>query len=207
MKAFNALLPRLSIFLNQQDFHIIHIRFVLICVSAAVLSACASNFPDKEFYQSETAVKHTPYTLGPGDRIRVTVYEHEDLSGNYSVDDTGRISLPLIRGVNAKGFTLPELEQKLSSEFKKNYIVNPNVSIEVIERRSFCILGEVRNPGCFRHIHGLTSAQAVARAGGYTYRAYKEKFAIIREDGRKVVGFDSTPIFGGDTIQIYERYF
>lgn len=180
---------------------------LLMYLSVAALTACANNFPEDEFHNPPSINKHTAFRLGPGDKIRVMVYEHDDLSGTYSVDDSGRISLPLIRGINAKGLTLPELEQKIAKELTRNYIVNPKVSIDVMQLRPFCILGEVRNPGCFNHTHGMNSAQAVARAGGYTYRAYKNKFAIIREDGRKVVGTESTPIFGGDTIQIYERYF
>lgn len=207
MKVFNLLLPGLTAFVRQNGFRIRVLHFLFICVSVTALAACANNFPEKEFYESERIVKHTAFTLGPGDRIRVNVYEHEDLSGNYNIDDTGRMSLPLIQGINAKGLTLPELERKISDELLRNYIVKPIVSVDVIELRPFCILGEVRNPGCFPGIHGMTSAQAIARAGGYTYRAYKEKFAITRESGLKVVGFDSTPIFGGDTIEVFERYF
>ncbi len=178
-----------------------------LAFSLLMLGGCESNFPEKEFYQAPRMVKQTPYKLGPGDKIRVTVYEHDDLSGSYSVDDTGRISLPLILGVNAKGLTLPELEEKIAKAFASNYIVNPKVSVDMIKLRPFCILGEVRNPGCFSHIHGMNSAQAIALAGGYTYRAYKDKFAITREDGRKIAGDVNTPIFGGDIIEVYERYF
>ena len=64
-----------------------------------------------------------------------------------------------------------------------------------------------RNPGCFSGIHGMNTTQAIAVAGGYAYRAFKEKFALIREDGRKVVAGTSTPIFAGDMIEVYERYF
>ena len=207
MKALYLFLSGLTAVLSQMNVRKHAHSCFIICLSTLALTSCANNFPDKEFHKTENIVKHTAFTLGPGDRIRVTVYEHEDLSGNYHLDDSGRISLPLIRGINAKGLTLPELEQKIARELAKNYIVKPNVSVDVLELRPFCILGEVRNPGCFSHIHGMTSAQAIAKAGGYTYRAYKEKFAIIREDGRKVVGLDSTPIYGGDTIEVYERYF
>ena len=166
-----------------------------------------SNFPEEEFSEPAKYKKYTIFTLGPGDSIRIRVYEHPDLSGSYIIDDTGRISLPLILGVNTKGLTLQELEQKVAQELAKNYIVNPKVSIDLLKSRPFCILGEVRNPGCFSGIPGMNTAQAIAIAGGYTYRAYKEKIAITREDGRKVVADTSTPIFGGDTIEIYERYF
>lgn len=191
----------------RKNFHICSLRHLLLCVAVSTLSACATNFPEDEFYKAPKTVKHTAFTLGPGDKIHITVYDHEDLSGSYSVDDSGRISLPLILGINAKGKTLPELEKIVAAKLSRSYIVNPKVSIDVIKLRPFCILGEVRNPGCFSHIHGMSSTQAVAIAGGYTYRAYKNKVAITREDGRKIVGNANTPIFGGDMIEIYERYF
>lgn len=170
--------------------------------------ACKSNnFPEEESYQSPLLDKNSVFTLGPGDNIRIRVYDHEDLSGSYNVDDTGRISLPLILGINTRGLTLPELERKIAAELARNFIVDPKVSIDLIESRPFCILGEVRNPGCFSGIHGMNTAQAIAIAGGYTYRAYKVKFVVTREGGRKIVADSSTPIFGGDTIEVYERYF
>ncbi len=181
-----------------------------ICFAIVIttLAACkSSNFPEQDTFQAPVLDKNSMYTLGPGDNIRIRVYEHEDLSGSYNVDDTGRISLPLILGVNTRGLTLPELEQKIADELSKNFIMNPKVSIDLIKARPFCILGEIRNPGCFSGIHGMNTAQAIALAGGYTYRAFKEKFVVTREDGRKIVATSATPIFAGDTIEIYERYY
>jgi protein involved in polysaccharide export with SLBB domain len=182
----------------------------IICFAVVIttLAACkSSNFPEQDSFQTPILNKDTMYTLGPGDNIRIRVYDHEDLSGSYNVDDTGRISLPLILGVNTRGLTLPELEQKIADELSKNFIMNPKVSIDLVKARPFCILGEIRNPGCFSGIHGMNTAQAIALAGGYTYRAFKEKFVVTREDGRKIVATSATPIFAGDTIEVYERYF
>lgn len=191
----------------RNNFHINFLRHLFLCLAVSTLSACATNFPEDEFYKAPEAVEHSAFTLGPGDKIRITVYEHEDLSGSYSVDHSGRISLPLILGVNAKGKTIPELEEVIAAKFSRSYIVKPKVNIDVTKLRPFCILGEVKNPGCFSHIHGMSSTQAVAIAGGYTYRAYRNKFAITRENGRKVAGNANTTIFGGDIVEVFERYF
>lgn len=181
---------------------------MLLSLLVASLPACkSSNFPEQGSFDQAVLTRDTVFTLGPGDSIRIRVYDHEDLSGSYNVDDTGRISLPLILGVNTRGLTLPELELKIADELAKNFIVNPRVSIDLVKSRPFCILGEVRNPGCFNGIHGMNSAQAIAIAGGYTYRAFKEKFIVTREDGRKIVAISSTPIFAGDTVEVYERYY
>ena len=180
---------------------------LLATILATFVTACKSNFPEQEFSEKAKSVEDVPFILGPGDNISIRVYQHPDLSGSFNVDDTGRISLPLILGVQAQGLTLRQLEKKIADELAANFIIDPKVSIDLLRARPFCILGEVRNPGCFNGIHGMNAAQAIAIAGGYTYRAYKEKFALTREDGSKVVADTSTPILSGDTLEIYERYF
>lgn len=188
-----------------------HFRLLAaLCLAIVIttsVSCRSSNFPEQDTFQAPVLDKNSVFTLGPGDNIRIRVYDHEDLSGSYNVDDTGRISLPLILGINTRGLTIPELEEKIAAELARNFIVDPKVSIDLIESRPFCILGEVRNPGCFSGIHGMSSAQAIAIAGGYTYRAFKEKFVVTREGGHKIIANSSTPIFAGDTIEVYERYF
>ena len=184
------------------------LAMILLSTLIATMTACkSSNFPEQGSYDTPVLDKNSAFTLGPSDSISIRVYDHEDLSGSYNVDDTGRISLPLILGVNTRGLTLPELEQKIANKLSKNFIVNPKVSVDLIKSRPFCILGEVRNPGCFSGIHGMNTAQAIAIAGGYTYRAFKEKFVVTREDGRKIVATSGTPIFAGDTVEVYERYY
>ena len=181
--------------------------FMLSLAIATVAGCKSSNFPENGSFQKPESNTNKVFTLGPGDSISIRVYEHDDLSGTYNVDDTGRISLPLILGVNARGLTLAQLEQNIAAELTKNFIVDPKVSIDLVESRPFCILGEVRNPGCFSGMHGMNTVQAIAIAGGYTYRAYKEKFVVTREDGRKIVAGSGTPIFAGDTIEVFERYY
>jgi len=184
-----------------------HSKHLIIIFITVLIAGCANTFPDDTFTEHARIYGHPAYSLGPGDKIRVTVYGHDDLSGNFSVDEAGRISLPLIRGINVKGLSLPELESTITKHLLSNYIVNPKVSVDLLVLRQFCILGEVRNPGCYSNVHGLSANNAIAIAGGYTYRALKYKLAITREDGRKVVGNHDTPIFGGDTIEVFERYF
>jgi len=147
------------------------------------------------------------YRLGPGDRVRVIVFGQKDLSGDFEVDSVGRIALPLIRGVNAEGLTIPELEQSITGRLEENFFADPRVSIELIKSRPFCVLGEVRNPGCFSYAYGMRAAMAIAVAGGYTYRAKENEFVVTRADGSQFVGRHNTPIFPGDVIKVSERFF
>lgn len=177
-----------------------------LCLAVLALTGCetlatSANLPEA------SVTEHPAYTLGPGDKLRVTVYEHDSVSGVFNVDDAGTISLPLVRRVSVKDMTLPEVEQVVTKKLLRSHIVDPKVSVDLIGLRPFCVLGEVRNPGCFEYIHGLTANKAVAVAGGYTYRAQKKNLTITREDGRKVAGGQDTPVFSGDVIEVPERFF
>ncbi len=179
---------------------------LLLLLPLTIVAGCQTTLPSAspaEPQQQESRV----YTLGPGDKIRVTVYEHDSLSGNFTVDDSGRLSLPLLGGIEVKGMTLPELEKTITKHLLENDILNPRVSTGLLEFGPFCILGEVRNPGCFSYVHGLTASRAIALAGGYTYRAVKNKFVITRQDGHKVIGNEDTPVYRGDLVEVKERYF
>ena len=179
---------------------------LLLLLPIAIVTACQATQPAAVSMEPDQQASRI-YTLGPGDKIRITVYEHENLSGNFTVDDTGRLSLPLIGGIDVKGMSLPELEKTIGQRLMAGDILNPKVSAGLLELRPFCVLGEVRNPGCFNYIHGLTASRAVALAGGYTYRAVKNKFVITREDGRKIKGDNDTPVYNGDLVEVAERFF
>lgn len=150
------------------------------------------------------------YTLGPGDRVKVTVFGHDDLSGEFEIDGTGRISLPLIQQVAAIGVTAAELETTITDALKPDYLKNPRVSVEVLNYRPFYILGEVKLPGSYPYVNGMTVINAVALAGGYTYRARENKVAIIRatdaERAEQPANHD-TAVLPGDVVMVPERFF
>lgn len=177
------------------------IAFNVFLIFAVLQLGCQANLP------VQPRVPHPVYTLGSGDELRVSVYEHEGLSGVFSVDDTGNISLPLIRRIAVRGLTVPELEKYVTEELVKNHIYDPKVSIELIDIHPFCVIGEVLRQGCFPYVYGLTADKAIAFAGGYSYRATKNKFMITREDGTMVDGTHATPIYSGDVIEVTERFF
>ena len=150
------------------------------------------------------------YRLGAGDEIKVTVYGHEDLSGNFKVDSAGRLSLPLIKLVKAAGLTEQELEEAITDKLKPDYLLNPRVSVDILSYHPFYIMGEVKNPGGYPYASGMTIANAVALAGGYTYRAKTKAVTVIREndpDRKKIEANHGTRIFPGDIIEVPERWF
>lgn len=150
------------------------------------------------------------YTLGAGDKIRVTVFGHEDLSGEFEVDGSGNVSLPLIRNVKAAGMTVRELEQEIAGRLSPDYLKNPSVSVEVLNYRPFYIYGEVTKPGSYSYVNGMTVVNAVAMAGGFTYRARTTRVRIIHANDPSRTPKDAdkdTPVLPGDVIEVPERYF
>jgi polysaccharide export outer membrane protein len=152
------------------------------------------------------------FTLGPGDKIRVTVFGEQAVNGEYTIGPDGAVSFPLIGAVAARGLTIAQLQAAITSKLAAGYILDPRVAIDVLVFRPFYILGEVNRPGQYPYAEGLSVAQAVATAGGYTYRARTSRVFIRRADkaveeelslknGRQVW------VMPGDTVRVGERYF
>lgn len=152
--------------------------------------------------------KISDYVLGSGDRVRVVVFGQDDLSGEFKVDGAGNISLPLIQVVKAAGLTLRQLEQTITNKLKPDFLKNPRVSLEVLNYRPFYIIGQVKNPGSYPYVAGMTVVNAIALAGGYTYRASESKVLITQvKGGKQRPANRSTRVLPGDVIEIPERFF
>jgi polysaccharide biosynthesis/export protein VpsN len=150
------------------------------------------------------------YRLGPGDALRVTVFRHEDLSGEFSLDGEGYFAMPLVGEILGGGRTARQLENEVELSLKSGgYLVEPQVSIEVLNYRPFYIIGEVNNPGSFEYVNGMTVINAVALAGGFTYRADQDDIVISRggSSGPEMQAAPDTKVLPGDIIEVQERFF
>lgn len=151
------------------------------------------------------------YNLGSGDKIRITVFGEDDLSGEYEIDGSGVVAFPLIGEMKATGGTARDLERNLSNKLRDGYLKQPVVSIEVLTYRPFFILGEVKRPGSYAYKNGLTVLNAVALAGGYTYRAKQSRWLLTRGKDKKTrekeIENGDFKVLPGDTIFIPERFF
>ena len=167
----------------------------------AVLSASQAN--------SELA---PGYFIDAGDQLKVTVFDEETLTGEYDVGIGGTLAMPLIEPVVVKDKTPGEvaklIEQRLADG---GYVLYPKVSIEILEHRSFFILGEVATPGEYPHNGELTFEQAVAKAGGFTPRAERKSVVLKRQvwPESKLVRLGQAPlkVAPGDTITVRESFF
>jgi polysaccharide export outer membrane protein len=149
------------------------------------------------------------YKLGPADRIKITVFNHTDLSGEFSLDGAGNFALPLIGEVQGGGLTSRELEQRIQDRLKDGYLIDPQVSIEVMNYRPFYILGEVKTPGSYPYVDNMNILNAVALAGGFTYRAKQNAFMLQRggSNSQAVTVNGSQSLLPGDIVTVQERFF
>ena len=172
---------------------------------ATLLSGCATapSAPALTNQQPEE------YRLGPGDQLRVTVFNEAELTGQFVVGSQGTISYPLVGSIEAAGLSIPEFTQRLQ-EALSEYIRQPNVSVEVANYRPFFILGEVQRPGTYPYSANLTVLNAVATAGGFTYRANRSRVFIRHANEAEERAYPltiATPVMPGDTVRIGERLF
>jgi protein involved in polysaccharide export with SLBB domain len=171
---------------------------VAVCVMAIVAGLCSTALAAE-------------YKLGAGDKIRVVVLADPEFSGEYEVDATGNISARMVGRLSVIGMTTAELEAALTERYRSSgYLRNPRISVELLSARPFFIMGEIIKPGSYPYVAGLTVAQAIAIAGGYTRRASSGRIKIKRfgsvAGSEESVTEDST-INPGDIVRVPERFF
>ena len=151
------------------------------------------------------------YRVGIDEQVRVITFGQEALTGQFRVNDRGNIDIPLLGSLPASGKTTAELAQSIEAKLKeKQVLLDPSVSVEVVNYRPVFVLGEVAKPGQYSYQPNMTVLTAVAIAGGFTYRAQREYAAILRKDhGESAEGKvgRNTTVEPGDVIDVLERYF
>lgn len=159
---------------------------------------------------SPSASSSGTYVLGPTDRVRVKVYGEPDVAGEYEVDAGGYVSVPLAGRIKAAGLTTRQLEGSITSALSKGIVRDPRVNVEIALYRPFYILGEVKKSGEYPYRVGMTVLDAIASAGGFTYRANENKVYLRRSGStvEEIYPLDAPVlVFPGDNIRISERYF
>lgn len=158
---------------------------------------------------SYASAQRLEYTLGSGDKVRVNVFGQPDMSGEFSISGNGTVSLPFVGQVQADGLTVAQLEAVITEKLQPDYLKNPRVSVEVLNFRPFDIIGEVQKPGSYPYRNGMTITNAIAMAGGFTYRAREDDFYIVRAadpNHQEQPAGRETVVLPGDVIIVRERY-
>ena len=190
----------------------VHWGLVSTLVFSVMLGA-ASNLAAQDEPESlprPAVTVDSSYQLAPGDKVRINVFNQEDLSGEHTLDGNGQFSMPLIGTVNANGLTADELEALLVSRYKPDYLVNPRIFVQIGNYRPYYLMGEVASKGAFPYQPGLTYLEAIANAGGFTYRAKQGVVYVIRGDDpeqNEIKLSIDDEVQPGDIIRIAERLF
>jgi len=147
---------------------ILFLLTLIFCPSPAIAEAAKTGLPD--------------YVLGTGDMVRIQVYNEETLYLESRVSDRGTISYPFFGELRVTGMTSGQLENLIASKLKGDYLLNPKVSVDILEYRQFYVNGEVESPGGFAFQPGITVRKAISLAGGFNELASKKNINIIHDD-------------------------
>ena len=157
-----------------------------------------------------TASTDEGYRLGAGDKVRVVVFGEDDLGGEYDVDGSGFVRLPFIGQVKAGELTARAFGEEIKVKLDEGFMKDAQVSVAVTAYRPFYIIGEVNKPGEYPYVNAMSVLNAVALAGGYTYRANESEVYIQRNGQAKEEPFpadQTTKVLPGDIVRVPERFF
>lgn len=142
------------------------------------------------------------YRVAPLDTLSIKIFKMPDLSGDYEVDLTGQVSLPLIGSVRAVDLTTAQIDQALTAKYSEKYLQNPDIAVGVKSstRQAVTVDGSVGKVGPIPVLGSMTLLQAVASAGGTTENANPRRVAIFRQINgqRQAAAFDLTAIRRGE---------
>jgi polysaccharide export outer membrane protein len=157
------------------------------------------------------------------DLIRIQFFQESDLDRELRISQDNAIVLALVGSVNIKDRTVRETEILIADLYRKDYLVNPQVSITVVEyaQRSVTVLGAVGNPGTvvLPPERSMTMLDVIARSGGFSRLANQKSVSLTRNlpDGRTanftinaedmMTGDKNNqwPVIDGDIISVPER--
>ena len=150
------------------------------------------------------------YLLGPGDKVHVSVYGEDDLTGDYQIDGSGMVRLPLIGTLHAAGFTAPALENAIGGALARGYLKNPRVNVEISAYRPFYVIGAVNRPGNYPYVANMSALDAVALGGGFTDQA-RQSTVYVRHEGSvdevELPAGQMTRIWPGDVVRVKDTLF
>lgn len=150
------------------------------------------------------------YRIGPEDVLQIAVWKNDAMSRSVSVRPDGKISLPLLNEIQAAGLTPTELRLVIAKQLTE-YMPNPEVSVIVVELRSFkvSIIGEVPKPGRYELKSWTTMLDLLALAGGFNQFSSRGKIFVLRPEGtamkRIPFNYNKAVSEGGEQENLYLR--
>lgn len=182
--------------------------FMAIGCLAPGLTGCVTSAADGAVARVTSPDADPP--LHAGDRIQVTVFGEDGITGAYDVGSSGTVQLPLAGAVPAGGRTTHDLAADIATALRHKYLRDPKVGVALLSRRPFYVLGEVQKPGEYPFRDGLDLWRALAVAGGQTYRASTATVLLQHAGDDKAAEVDLSrdmTVAPGDLIRVPERWF
>ena len=190
-----------------------YVRLAIALLGGLQLAGCYTDFGPVEIGAGTGSLSGASVasTLQAGEKIKITVYGEESLTGDYDINPSGYVAMPLIGAIRAAGRSQSEFAKDIANRYQRGgFLQDPHVSVAVVQFKPFYVLGEATTPGEYPFRSGLNVHTAVAMAGGFTYRASR-KYVLIRHTGEEVWKeyslAEPVPIAPGDLIRVPERYF
>jgi polysaccharide export outer membrane protein len=141
--------------------------------------------------RADLTASDRPSLIGPLDTILVDVFNVPDLSREIQVDASGRISMPLVGTVDARGKTAGELANAIESSLRGRYVRNPEVTVNIKSSVSQVVTidGQVVEPGLYPVTNQMTLTRAIASAKGLSEFARQDDVVIMRAvNGQRMAG-------------------
>lgn len=207
---------------NLQKIFMIGMLGLMIFPSLAPADSVPLKASVKSAANDETVI------LNVGDRVKVTIYPEDQYikGGEMEVSSEGNITLSLVGKIAAAGKSIPEIEREIAKIIDADYLVNPEVVIEVLSSKKnilhISILGQVKKPGTYElqsDKKNFSLLEAISEAGGFSdvanikkikiMRKKDGKTAIIRANAESIIGGNSPdiPLEDNDVIHVSESLF
>jgi protein involved in polysaccharide export with SLBB domain len=190
-----------------------YIRLAICFLMGLQLAGCYTDYGPVEVGTGAGPVSGAAVALllQPGEKLKITVYGEENLTGEYDVNPAGYVTMPLIGAIKAAGRSQAAFGKDIANKYLHGgFLQDPHVTVAVVQFKPFYVMGEVATSGEFPFRSGLNVHTAVAMAGGFTYRASRS-YVLIRHAGDEVWKeyslAEPVPIAPGDLIRVPERYF
>jgi len=191
-------------------------NILLGVVMTLFLAACAAHPPAPQ----QVANVDYHYVIGTGDTLHITVWHSPELSSVTQVRPDGRVSTPLINGIQAAGLTADELATRLQKQLG-NYVRDPMVTVVVSDfhgaiGQQINIVGAAIKPQTVPYRAKMTLLDAMIAAGGLTPFADGNNAVLIRDGKSYSIHIDNllhgkisdnVPLLPGDTIVIPQSLF
>jgi len=192
----------------KQISHIFEARNFYRCLSGfcllflALQAVVAEPMGEREFLSN--------YRLDSGDSIKIQVLGEPELSMDVRLTDAGTVAYPFLGEVKLTGLTIGEAQKIITQGLAAGYLIDPKVTVTVHQYRQFFVNGEVKTPGAYPFVPGLTVRKAVSLAGGLSEYASEKKITITREalqERTSVAVTMDDAVLPGDIIEIGESFF